>query len=112
LDLVWPAAGVASMALGGSPFNISDEQVRKLKELARERLDDAFKQLHIHGQALVTRGPAEIALIETAAHLKADLLVVGTVGRTGLRRVLLGSVAGTVVREAPCSVLVVRLHPG
>ena len=112
LDLVWPAAGVASMALGGSPFNISDEQVRTLEDLARQRLDDALKQLHIQGQAFVTRGPAEIALIETAAHLKADLLVVGTVGRTGLRRLLLGSVAGTVVTEAPCSVLMVRRHPG
>src|SRR5436190_1432768 len=50
LDLVWPAAGVASMALGGSPFNISDEQVRTLEDLARQRLDDALKQLHIQGQ--------------------------------------------------------------
>ena len=37
-----------------------------------------------------------------------DLLVVGTHGRRGVERLLLGSVAERVVREAPCSVLVVR----
>jgi universal stress protein A len=40
-----------------------------------------------------------------------DLVVIGTHGRTGLSRVLLGSVAETVVRHAPCPVLVVR-QPG
>jgi len=41
-----------------------------------------------------------------------DLVVVGTHSRTGLRRMLLGSVAERVVREIPCSVLVVRTHGG
>jgi universal stress protein A len=34
----------------------------------------------------------------------------GTVGRTGIKRAMLGSVAEAVARHAPCSVLVVRLH--
>lgn len=39
-----------------------------------------------------------------------DLIVIGTHGRTGLKRALLGSVAENVVRHAPCPVLVVRRH--
>jgi len=45
---------------------------------------------------------------QLAADLEADLVVVGTHGRRGLARVLLGSVAESVVRLAPCPVLVVR----
>jgi nucleotide-binding universal stress UspA family protein len=52
-------------------------------------------------------GPArEVA--QLAADLEADLVVVGTHGRTGLARLALGSVAEEVVRLAPCPVLVVR----
>ena len=41
-----------------------------------------------------------------------DLIVMGTHGRTGLERLLLGSVAERVMKEAPCSVLVVKLPRG
>jgi len=41
-----------------------------------------------------------------------DLIVMGTHGRTGLERVLMGSVAERVLRDAPCSVLVVKLPRG
>ena len=51
--------------------------------------------------------PAE-QLAQLAADLEADLIVVGTHGRRGLSRVLLGSVAEGTVRLAPCPVLVVR----
>jgi nucleotide-binding universal stress UspA family protein len=67
--------------------------------------------LDVPGEILVTTGSAGTALIDVAKERKADLVVVGTIGRTGLRRALLGSVAETVARGAPCSVLVVRRHP-
>ncbi len=70
----------------------------------------------------VTSGPVEVfleqgldheAVVNQAKKWKADLLVVGSHGRTGLPRLLLGSVAERLVREAPCSVLVARKHrPG
>ncbi|MBX3160419.1 MAG: universal stress protein [Deltaproteobacteria bacterium] len=54
-------------------------------------------------------GPPWGAIVDAADKDPAiDLIVVGTHGRTGLSRVLLGSVAEKVVRHAPCSVLVVR----
>jgi nucleotide-binding universal stress UspA family protein len=47
-------------------------------------------------------------LVETARAGKFDLIVIGTHGRTGLKHVLIGSVAEKVVRHAHCPVLVVR----
>jgi nucleotide-binding universal stress UspA family protein len=52
--------------------------------------------------------PASGALTERAAAIGADLVVVGSHGRRGLRRFFLGSVAEATVRHAPCSVLVAR----
>jgi hypothetical protein len=48
-------------------------------------------------------------ILNAASELPAQLLIVGTRGRTGLSRIALGSVAEAVVRTAPCSVLTVRL---
>jgi nucleotide-binding universal stress UspA family protein len=50
-------------------------------------------------------------IVETARDAHADLIVVGTHGRTGVSRFFLGSVAEKVVRHAPCSVLVTRGEP-
>lgn len=47
-----------------------------------------------------------------AADAGIDVIVIGTHGRTGVDRLVLGSVAECVMREAPCSVLVVKLPKG
>ena len=112
LDLVWSPAAYPAMAFGGAPFNISPEQIEELRVIATQRLEESLKQLGVTGETLVTTGSAGTALIEIASERKADLIVVGTIGRTGLRRALLGSVAETVAKGAPCSVLIVRRHPG
>jgi len=57
--------------------------------------------------AVVTGQPGD-EICEQAAKRNADLIVISTHGHTGLKRYLLGSVAEYVVRQAPCSVLVVR----
>lgn len=57
-------------------------------------------------------GDAREVIDRVAAEIGAHLIVMGTHGRRGLRRMLLGSVAETVVRSAPCPVLTVRTkHP-
>jgi nucleotide-binding universal stress UspA family protein len=53
---------------------------------------------------------SEIARYATDAGI--DVIVIGTRGRTGVDRLVLGSVAERVMREAPCSVLVVKLPKG
>jgi len=54
---------------------------------------------------------ADAAIVAAAEERGAGLIVVGSKGKTGWRRVLLGSVAESVVQRARCSVLVVRLDP-
>jgi hypothetical protein len=58
----------------------------------------------------VTVGSPEAVLPAVAEEVEANLVVVGTHGRKGLHRMLLGSVAEAVTRRAPCSVLSVRPH--
>ena len=59
---------------------------------------------------LKVEGNPLVLIVETAKSQEVDLIVIGTHGRTGLAHVLLGSVAETVVRKAPCPVLTVK-HP-
>lgn len=64
-----------------------------------------------HGAAVarvVAAGRPEVVVPEVARRRRADLVVIGTHGRTGLRHLLLGSVAEHVLRDATCDVLAVR----
>jgi len=60
---------------------------------------------------LVERGVPFVEIIRTAKEKKADLIVIGTHGRTGIDHMLFGSTAEKVVRKASCPVLTVRV-PG
>lgn len=62
------------------------------------------------GQVVLKTGDARDVINQTALDVGADLIVMGTHGRRGVSRALLGSVAETVVRSAPCPVLTVRMH--
>lgn len=53
-------------------------------------------------------GPPADAIVDLAKEQGADLIVLGTHGRTGLMRLLMGSVAEAVVRRSPCPVLTYR----
>jgi nucleotide-binding universal stress UspA family protein len=56
----------------------------------------------------VAHGDAATAICDAAQELGAELIVISSHGRTGMKRFLLGSVASRVVQHAPCSVLVLR----
>jgi nucleotide-binding universal stress UspA family protein len=60
------------------------------------------------GTAMVRVGDARDVIIQAAEEVHADLIIIGTHGRRGLSRALLGSVAESVVRSAPVPVLTVR----
>jgi len=85
-------------------MNALSEETQKAME--RIRVSLSGKSLEV--KTIVRQGlPAE-KIIETAQKMKVDLIVVGSHGRHGARKFLLGSVASKVVDYAPCPVLVVK----
>jgi nucleotide-binding universal stress UspA family protein len=56
-------------------------------------------------------GDPATEILRVAREVPCDLIVLGTHGRTGLTRLVLGSVAEEVLRKAPCSVLTVKAPP-
>jgi nucleotide-binding universal stress UspA family protein len=79
----------------------NEEALTQLRDLMPEAFHGTW------GAELAAGYPAE-TIVRVAEERKADLIVMGTHGRTGLQHVLLGSVAEKVVRLAPCPVLTVR----
>ena len=76
-----------------------------------QKLEASLKRLHdvgLQGETLIVHGVPFQSIIDTAQDKGADLIVMGTHGRTGLPHALMGSVAEKVVRLAPCPVLVTR----
>ena len=73
--------------------------------------DDAAAALPRVLDPVVAGDPAG-EIVRYAADAGIDVIVMGTHGRTGVDRLLLGSVAEKVMRDAPCSVLVVKLAKG
>ncbi|MFO0775384.1 MAG: universal stress protein [Nitrospiraceae bacterium] len=77
----------------------------------REALDEAAARLRVGDRPVTTHDPVgnpSQEIVALAASLPADLVVLGTHGRTGLDHVLIGSTAERVVRAATCDVLTIR----
>ena len=77
-----------------------------------ERLDKLRAQAEQAGAAQVhtaiVQGEAATEIVAEAGHHRADLIVIGAHGCTGITRFLMGSTAETVLRTAPCATLLVR----
>ncbi|MCX8173405.1 MAG: universal stress protein [Thermoplasmata archaeon] len=74
--------------------------LRSLKEVAT--------QAGIEAEAMVEEGTPSEKIVKIAKKLKVDMIVMGTTGKSGIDKILLGSVAETVIKNAPCPVLAVR----
>jgi nucleotide-binding universal stress UspA family protein len=103
MDLLMPAV------IGYEVPPLSPEVITAMRAQWQHRLEIATASLPVRADLRIEEGPAGPVLVKLAAELPASLIVVGTHGRSGLRRLVLGSVAEAVVRTAASSVLVVRL---
>jgi universal stress protein A len=83
----------------------SEEERRKRREQL-EQVRPADPAVVIERR--LEEGDPATAIVQVAQETGCDLIVMGTHGRTGLARLLMGSVAEKVVREAPCLVLTVK----
>jgi nucleotide-binding universal stress UspA family protein len=84
------------------------EQARDSATRSLHASRDKIQAESVTVKAHLTEGPAASAIARAAEELGADLIVMGTRGNTGLKHVVLGSVAERTIRLAPCSVLTVK----
>lgn len=116
LPAIPPAMAEGVPVMMGASAPLLDQATEELKEHVAKRVS-AFNEAH-PGQGLGAQDhrvlthqrvsvPGE-EIAQLAADVEADLVIVGTRGRRGVSRLVLGSVAEVVVRLAPCPVLVMR----
>jgi nucleotide-binding universal stress UspA family protein len=94
-------------AHAGAPASGSD-QLEEAKEHLAFHVRAAKKQCRNTVMSHFAVGDPTAEVLRLSAELGADLLIVGTHDHVGFERLLLGSVAETLVRKAGCSVMVVR----
>ena len=89
------------------------EPIRVVNPMPREQvIEEVRRAMGLPASApnavvVAEAGDASTVIIDQAVSTRADLIVMGTHGRRGFKRLLLGSVTETVLREAPCPVLTV-----
>jgi nucleotide-binding universal stress UspA family protein len=111
-ELVLAHAWYLTSPLAGGEYVFPPQVTQQLVDDSQRALDDAVRgagtagATRVSGRLLAGAPWAQIVGLLEAEPF--DLCVIGTHGRTGLSRILLGSVAENVVRHAPCSVLTVR----
>ena len=100
-----PEIDVEFQAMAPEANELMEKKARTDLDLAAAKVKKAG--LSCETKIVVTTSTQE-ALVETAKKNKVDLIVLGTHGRTGLVRLLMGSTTARVIGHAHCSVLVVR----
>lgn len=124
--MTWPAGSqiellcalqpISAPALaGGAPYTdyvaeAWEEQCRVQQELVA-RLEREMQAAGFKTHAATEVGDPRVVLVDAARTMGADLLVVGSHGRSGLSKLVLGSVASHLVVHAPCNVMVVKRAP-
>jgi nucleotide-binding universal stress UspA family protein len=101
-----PGTVVPPVTMGGVEYS---EMAEKATERAREELQKVIPaDPEIRFEHRLLHGVSSERIVELAEEAQADLIVMGTHGRGGLKRLLMGSVAELVVRNASCPVLTLR----
>ncbi|HBY78128.1 MAG TPA: universal stress protein, partial [Cyanobacteria bacterium UBA11148] len=85
--------------------HVSEELVYQETE---RQLQSYQAELPCESEVEIVNGDPAVEIVRLAHIYHADLIVIGSRGLTGLKRILQGSVSSQVVADAPCSVLVVK----
>lgn len=85
-----------------------EESLKHGEELVRQA-EQPLTKAGYKVETAVEEGDPKSKIVEDAARWKADLIILGSHGRRGMERFLMGSVSDAVARHAPCSVQVVRI---
>ncbi len=107
IHVVEPIVAPSDFSFG--PMTLTEVEDSLLAR-AKTALEETAAKLALQGRTsvVVSRGRASDEIVRCAEELKAGLIVMGTHGRTGFSRTLLGSTAERVVRKATCPVLTLK----
>lgn len=105
---------VEEIAMPIYPGEVDRQMLVDLQKDSQAYLDSMAHQLRQEGCCVTTvvlpPGPPADRILDEVKRERTDLIVVGSHGRTGLTRLLLGSVAEKLARHAPCPVMIARLQ--
>lgn len=90
-------------------FTGADDELERRGEQAIERVEHMITAHDVAVETVLETGDPATTIVEYAADIDADVVVLGTHGRSGVERRLIGSVAERVVRRSPCPVLTIGL---
>jgi len=107
VEPVPPAAAELWYDASGSLERAQQALTKRATKLT-QKTSDSLKRKGFKIETAVREGDARSAIVDEARKWSADLIVLGSHGYTGIKRLLLGSVASSVVSHAPCSVEIVR----
>jgi nucleotide-binding universal stress UspA family protein len=107
VEPVYYPALEATYGIGFDLGNVYD-QIEQAARTRLARLAGELRARRVKVRTLLAQGTAHQVIVDSAAKLKADLIVMSTHGRSGLSHALLGSVAERVLRTAKCPVVTVR----
>jgi nucleotide-binding universal stress UspA family protein len=102
-----PPMGPLMYDAGGSFDQLQRQRTKRASQLT-ERVANSLAAHGLATETAVREGDPRSVIVNEAEHWKANLIVLGSHGYTGIKKWLLGSVAQSVVSHAPCSVEVVR----
>jgi nucleotide-binding universal stress UspA family protein len=105
LHVISPPGYTYDLALG---YPLMRETLRPAAQAQMEKLLAAAYDAGVAAEHTVLEGLPPVRIVEIAKARKADMIVMGTHGRTGIARFLIGSTTEEVTRRAPCPVLIVR----
>ena len=95
------------VSMHGAAFVYPEDQIQEMKTGAVQQIEGLVKDAALDWEAIVEAGPVSSTLCRLAEDKQADLAIVSTHGRTGLKRLFLGSVTERLLRTIGCPLLVV-----
>ncbi len=100
---------VAGEDFGGAELYVKlAETTKQDAQSSMKKVMRRLEKLRVKAKSLLLKGNAADQIVKAAKSRKADLIVIGTHGRTGLSKLIMGSVASRVISVASCPVLTVR----
>jgi nucleotide-binding universal stress UspA family protein len=109
LHVIEPLPAVYGSIEGGYVMTTVTEEQRAEAESLVARTAKILRDVGFRATTPIEQGTAKSVIVDSATQWPAELIVVGSHGRKGIDRFLMGSVAEGVARHAPCSVQVVRI---